>query len=619
MLRTLLLLWLAALMLGGCASTPSRPPLDEAAAQARKLEAAGDFSSAARLYLGLADSARSPRKEELKLQAVGVYIRGRQLDAARRLLELVQRHLPAKLRPLSLLRSAELAQAEGRSDEALRLIDPLMGAKLAADLEAELYGVQADIYLAQRRPLDAVELRVRRDELLVTPEARAANHLALWEAVQQLPDQVLNQAERAPPPDVLSGWLDLAATFRAHGRNRDELASALDAWARRYPNHPARGEFLTTAQQGTGGPPHYPAQIGLLLPSTGNLAAAAAAIRDGFLAAYYSDTTIAVRPRLRLYDVEAAGGVAAVYARAVADGAQLVVGPLTKERVTELAAMRKLTVPTLSLNYVPAGSRTPAGMTQFGLAPEDEARQLADRAYAQGHLRALALYPDSDWGRRVYQAFAQHWSELGGAMVGSAEYSGSASDYALTVQRLLGIDASEARHRALQSALRRTLKFEPRRRQDADFIAVIALPQQARQLRPLLRFYYADDLPAYATSHVYTGTPNPAADQDMDGLRFCEMPWVLGDAPGVPVQRRKLAELWPQSTAQYLRLYALGIDAYLAIPSLSLLERNHLATVSGATGILHMDAGRLLHRRLEWARFERGVPRILADQAGARP
>ena len=57
----------------------------------------------------------------------------------------------------------------------------------------------------------------------------------------------------------------------------------------------------------------------------------------------------------------------------------------------------------------------------------------------------------------------------------------------------------------LQQLLGRNLEFEMRRRQDAEFIFVVASPSMGRQIKPFINYYYAYDLPVIATSRIYSG------------------------------------------------------------------------------------------------------------------
>lgn len=41
---------------------------------------------------------------------------------------------------------------------------------------------------------------------------------------------------------------------------------------------------------------------------------------------------------------------------------------------------------------------------------------------------------------------------------------------------------------------------------------------------PLLNYYYAGDVPVYATASVYGGSANPLKDKDLDGIIFATFP-----------------------------------------------------------------------------------------------
>jgi hypothetical protein len=250
---------------------------------------------------------------------------------------------------------------------------------------------------------------------------------------------------------------------------------------------------------------------------------------------------------------------------------------------------------------------------QFGLAPEDEARQAAGRAMADGHQRLAALVPDNAWGIRVYQAFREQFTQLGGEIVAAEQYDSNSSDFARPIRRLLNLDDSNNRYQALQRLLGERLSFEPRRRQDAEGIFVLAFPRQARQIKPQLRFHHAGDLPVYSTSHVYEASDDPAIDRDMDGLMFCDIPWALDRQGPWAARREQTEKLWPDRGRRYQRLFALGYDAYQVVPWLDMLHLPGFAQFPGATGILSLDNDRQLHRTLEWARFSGGVPQKIQE------
>ena len=155
------------------------------------------------------------------------------------------------------------------------------------------------------------------------------------------------------------------------------------------------------------------------------------------------------------------------------------------------------------------------------------------------------------------------------------------------------------------------LEFEPRRRQDAEFVFLAAMPRDGRQLRPQLRFHYAYDLPVYATSSIYL--PGEAPSRDLDGTAFGDIPWVLSDEESIRALRDRMAAIWPASIGRRSRLYALGYDAYTLVPLLSSLRRDAVSGIAGLTGNLELVENGRVSRELEWARVVNGQIRRVPD------
>ena len=164
-------------------------------------------------------------------------------------------------------------------------------------------------------------------------------------------------------------------------------------------------------------------------------------------------------------------------------------------------------------------------MFQFALDPEEEARQVAQRVTRDGRMRGLVLLPNNEWGQRVFRAFDTELKTLGGAIAGLRFYDPAARDYSEPITQLLLIDESRARANALSAALGTRLEFEPRRRGDAQFVFIGAQPVQGRSLRPALRFISPTILPIYATSDIFE--PDAQANNDLEGVIFPDMPWVI--------------------------------------------------------------------------------------------
>ena len=151
---------------------------------------------------------------------------------------------------------------------------------------------------------------------------------------------------------------------------------------------------------------------------------------------------------------------------------------------------------------------------------------------------------------------------------------------------------------------------DPSRRQDMEFIFLAATPQQAQQIKPTLNYQYAGDLPVYATSHVFSASGDQNQYNDMNGIRFCETPWLL--TPSNPL-RQQVATQWPQAGGSLGRLYAMGVDAYRLTPSLGQLKALPDSRIDGLSGSLSMSQSQRIERQLPWAEFVNGQVQNLPD------
>lgn len=288
---------------------------------------------------------------------------------------------------------------------------------------------------------------------------------------------------------------------------------------------------------------------------------------------------------------------------------QLVVGPLEKPLVKKLAAYPQLPITTLALNYSDAGQKGPEQLYQFGLAAEDEAREVSRRARADGMVRAVALVPKGEWGDRVLKAFRQDWEANGGSLL-AAQHIDQPVALAQQIAELFQLRQSEGRAKSLQSTVGGAVSAQPSRRQDIDFIFLAATPQQGQQIKPTLNFQYAGDVPVYATSHVYSASGDVNQYRDLTGVRFCDTPWLLDS--GNPL-RQQVERQWPQAAGSLGRLYAMGIDAFSLAPRLGQLRALPENRIDGLSGSLSMNENQRIERQLPWAEFTGGQIKRLPD------
>lgn len=466
---------------------------------------------------------------------------------------------------------------------------------------------RADALFALQDPVSAVRTLVYREQFLQQPGELLANRQRLWQGLSaaRLPPGAVRDAGQDV---IVKGWLELAQALEPGG------PSGLQAWRMRYPQHPGQDvlEQIRFGRQGfqledyasgdalvAGAGP-----IALLLPLSGRYGNVAEAVRDGFISAYLSAGRNDAG--LRLYDAgSTVTETLTAYARAVQDGAGFIVGPLQKDALAAVAARGAPPVPTLGLNYL--DTLAPPGIVQLGLAPEDEARAAARLALQEGHQRALMLLPDSDWGQRVGLAFEGEFTAQGGHIVRQQIYAPGQVDFGPAVRELVSYDVSEARHRALTAVLGTQTVFLARRRQDVDALFIGAGADEARLLVPQLRFYRAGRLPTYGVAVLF----EPGTSREFDGLRTCDMPWMLRADTELLPEVTEARALFGDTQTQRPRLFALGADAYTTAAAIQRGDLRWHGLINGMTGQLELKPGGRMDRRVDCARLESGRPQLL--------
>ncbi|GIZ12370.1 penicillin-binding protein activator [Pseudomonas sp. NCCP-436] len=555
-----------------------------------------------------ADSSKPEQAALLRLSAADQAYQQQDIARSARILELVDitSLQPAQQIFASTLQ-AELAMARQQPRSALKALQhpsfERLG-ELPLEQQARTQLVHARVLEANGQLLAAIRERVFIAPLL-SGETAHDNHESIWTLATRLP------AQDTPSSldNDLAGWLELARITKGSA-TLEQQQTAIDQWISRNPQHPAAvqlPEALIKLRELASQPLTH---IALLLPQEGQLASVARALRDGFLAAHYeAQQNYQQTPQISLYDSSRIGSLDAFYQQAQADGVQLVVGPLEKPLVKQLSDREQLPITTLALNYSDVGGEGPAQLFQFGLAAEDEAREAARRAWADGMRRAVALVPRGEWGDRVLEAFRQHWQAQGGTLI-AAEHIDQPVELARQIGELFKLRESEARAQRLQATLGTGIEAQPARRQDIDFIFLAATPQQAQQIKPTLAFQYAGDVPVYATSHLFTGNHSHAQYQDLEGIRFCETPWLLDNHAPL---RQAVSQQWPQAGGSLGRLYAMGVDAYRLAPRLTQLKALPESRIEGLSGNLSLNPAQRIERQLPWAEFRGGRIQRLPD------
>ena len=606
-------LFMITLILASCAGKPVYSP--EAVKDAGQLYLTKQYAEAAVAFNQQASGTAGTEQTLLLLRAVIAYVKADQLTQAIPLFNsILINENDAKQASLVRLTRAHIALTERNAEEVLAQLNTPLVIDSPALFFAEFHELRGAAFSMQGDRITTAEEYILQGNYLTNNESTVQSQHLIWESLALLSERSLQQMQPSQAPDVLSGWMELVRLSKKYQLNPVLLRASINNWQRRYTDHPVHNSLLEGLRNRKQEDVTLPKKIALLLPLSGRFANAAKAIRDGLLASYYAKKD-KENITIRVYDTEGKPEIIEdVYEKAVADGAQFIIGPLNKSSIDKLAEQQELSVPTLALNYINTEDTLPQELFQFGLSPEEEARQVAERTWLDGHVNAAVLTPTGPWGDRVHKAFRERWEQIGGRVVEQQSYNSSKNDFSAPIRKLLNIDDSKMRYRKMARLLKTKIKYSTYRRQDIDFIFIAGYPRQARQIRPQLKFFHASRVPVYATSHIFTGNLNPDRDRDMDGIRFGDMPWVLSETTSHRGLRNEIESLISKAGNKHQRLYAMGVDAFNIIAALNTLKTYPYERYQGETGSLSLDEKQRVKRQLSWVYFRSGRP-ILLEQA----
>lgn len=608
---TFLSCFAASLLLIGCAtSTPQRPgpaPDDTGPADPlAQLVEAGQFGTAAALLESEAAQTSDPQERiTLRFQAAHLYIRA---DDNPSLLQLIgeleaeiqtnedrwhlrvlqaQWHL-LRREPLLALSRMQTATPGGLSAD-LRLRTATTRAQALTQLQDGVAALQAlidarsglDSTLEMQRLASITELLQNRDVFWLQPPGMVSGRL--------------------------QGWLALGEITRRMWGSEDELDQAMNQWRTRFIDHPGMEVSGNLREQAASIIRSAPRRIALLLPLSGPLAGVGEAIRDGFVAAYMDNREH--RLQVRFYDSHALQPNVAFDA-AVANGADLIIGPLKKDAVAAVVALNAFGLPQLALNSAPDALQSRPWLLSLALPPEDDATAAARLALQQGHKRVVALRGQTGWSQRSTAAFGSTLEEGGGRLMDEIAFESSHESYPTAIKALMQLERSQDRAARIQHALGTTILYDLERRQDTDALYLAADLTDARQIRPQIRFYQGSDLPIYASGRLFDGD-SARFERDLDGVSFCSSPWLLGSSEGWQAKRADFKQWQPQLDQRWARFHAVGHDAYQLATRVRSGGWPQGLSIAGASGEL-LVTGETVQRRLPCAVYRNGRPEVVS-------
>ena len=493
------------------------------------------------------------------------------------------------------LRVRALAQSH-KCQAGLQGLSSLNPKKLSQKELMSYYELEAQLLRCQGKLLSSVQSQIKAYEASNSSHFVQTALSQVWMELQSVVHPSERLQGRYPG---LQSWFALSALAASPA----DIRSPFTQWQQRWPNHPGAAFLNSEATVRAA-----PQQVAVLLPAQGPYQAQAGLVRDGLMAAYYEQPN---PPSLEFYDTSDAN-VVKQYLMAVDAGADVVIGPLTKDQVEILARAKpkNFPVPVLALNTSEKVAHHP-NFYRLSLSPEEELYQLATRLRLEQFQNIGLLYPNNNYGQRLADKFSDFW---GAAWKISSIAFDESNDPAVYVRQLLEIDASQDRAKHLRKLLIRKIQAQPRRRADLDALIIIGDDEVARQIRPLFDFYFADDLPVYALTEAFSELPNPKKDRDLNDIQYCDLPWILDKKHPQRMLYGSIEKAYDAQRIQDLRLMALGIDAYHLSLSLNRLEQFPSLGYPGTTGVLRLGADNRIHRQMLWAKMHQGTSQLIHQQ-----
>ncbi|MDC9728613.1 MAG: penicillin-binding protein activator [Methyloprofundus sp.] len=575
--------------------------------EAEKLLANKNYVQASELFLRLAKD--NPQQVNFyKLQAAEAQLSAGHDEKVRELISSVDvNQLTEQQRNQLYLLFAQLYLNEGNAEQALERLQLVVTSSLITRQKRIYYESKAFAYVLTGQLDDSVRERILLSQILTKQNDKLDNQKAIMSVLALMPIRDLEENTQRQQGSVYQGWAELALISRVNLKGTPKFGRQLSEWEGRYLFHPAHAliasEYFLNIQLAIANVRN----IAVFLPESGVYAKHAKAIKEGFMAAYYQQEE-ALRPNVRFYDT-AELAVDLLYEQAVAEGAQLIIGPLNKATLKALLKTETLKIPVLGLNY--AEELKNVNLYQFALSPIDEVKQVVEQAKLAGYQNALVLVPDSLLGERIAGYFQTAWELDEERVLSVQKFTLGTTDFSLPVKVMLNVQESEFRYRKLRQVVG-AVEYNSRRRQDVDVIFMVANAQEARLINPQFYHNRAGSVAVYGLSRVYSGKQDPRNNVDLNGVGFCTIPWLFDDAYQGDLNKQALSSTWKQFPDKFLSLIAFGIDAYNIVPHLNQLK---IMRYEGTTGELSLNNSNRITRKLVCANFKQGLAELLSKEA----
>ncbi|MFC0228190.1 penicillin-binding protein activator [Serratia aquatilis] len=643
---------LAALLLAGC---PSHAPQTTPSNIQDEASANSDY------YLQQLQQSSDDNKADWQLLAIRALTReGKLPQAAEQLSTLPQGMTGTQLQEQQLL-NAELQVADKNFAAARDSLNQIDSSALSPNQLVRLYQAQIAAYQGQAS-LPLIRAYIAQEPLL-SAKAHQQNLDDTWQTLLSLQPADMNSMVINANENVLQGWLDLLRVYQDNKQDPELLKAGIKDWQNRYPLNPAAKSLPSQLNQVLSFSQASTSNIALLLPLNGQAKVFADAIQQGFAAAQsgvtlatqvqspqpgispdpstpaVSDSTNgavstsapaadspavaaeqpvipapitpppAVTGSVKVYDTSSQP-LPALLAQAQQEGATLVVGPLLKADVDQLATTQTA-LNVLALNQ-PEQPKDSPNICFFALSPEDEARDAARHIWDQQKRQPLLLIPRGTFGDRIAKAFGEEWQKLGGQTVLQQGIGSTGELRQMVNSGGLRLTGTPVTVQAPQPVTIAGLTI-PSPSSDVpvssgggiDAVYIVAAQDQLTLIKPLIDMTTSSrSKPAlFASSRSYQAGAGPDFRLEMEGLQFSDIPLLSGANPQLQQQVSRQF----RNDYSLVRLYAMGMDAWTLANHFAEMRQLPGFQVSGVTGVLTASPNCVINRKLTWLQYRQGM------------
>ncbi|QFU24763.1 penicillin-binding protein activator [Shewanella eurypsychrophilus] len=596
-------------LLFGCGSTPSqvKPKVTQVSLVSAPLQPTD--------YLAKASTASSQEKQNrYVLLAAHAFINEGDAHSAVKTLTSIKTSLVQKPELLAEHKylTARALELTSTYDQALNELNYPSQWQLADWQMVAYYQFKARLYQFTKQPIEQVRQLSLLSTHLPAEQASEVND-SIWRILQPLHEQTLLTFSKDPSNSVFAGWLQLAYIAKHYAITPNKLVQHLGDWQQVNPTHPASIKLPTDLEKALTTKPYKPNNIAVLLPLTGPRANIASTVKHGIMSSYLTNPDDNVS--INFFDT--AKGASLAYQKAMAAGAEFIIGPLLQSEIEELQSATPTNKPTvdndpslisqpvpqLFLNHVDDFSPSNDSF-YFALSPAHEASDAAEKMFDDGITTPLVLASNNAVGHRMADSFSKAWAELTQAPA-EIHFYDPGDKMKVTVQKSLGVIDSKERIARIKALIGNTVKADFRSRRDIDAIYMISGNRDLPLLKPFIDVnfsVFAEPVPLYTTSRARVEDNSREVSQELNNLIISDIPWLIASND----ETQLVEKLWPTWSYGRKRLYIMGYDALELVGKLAQMRALPGYQFSGRSGMLSVSPDGTVNRKLSWGRYQRG-------------